>query len=705
MGSGRAAEEAAPNARGWPILSHHVEASLEPGRHELVASDRWVVRAAAPDVPYEFLLHRDLDVHSLRASRDGVAVPLQFEELPRWRPRDFWRRPPFRELAGYAVAREIRVQPPEGGWGNEITFEMDYAGAVYDSLHAPPVAYSRGFEQTSGLIDPRGAYLHGQSFWVPWSSEDRFVFELSTTLSHGWESMSQGRRVRHERDGDTTRTTWKAVHPEESIYLVAGPYQIRERRHGDVEIYTYTYADTDEATAEPYLDKAAGYLDRYSNQIGPYPFAKWAMVENWWQTGFGMPSFTLLGDRVIRLPFIVDTSYGHEILHCWWGNGVQVRYDEGNWCEGLTAFGADYAYKEQQSEEAARDYRRDQLRGYLDFASGAGRDLALADFRERSDFGTQTIGYGKSMMVFYMLRQRLGQERFRAGLSEFYRRWRFRAAGWSDLEDVFDEVSGEDLGPWFDQWVDRPGAIQLALGDCEKQSDGWSVELRQSPPLYDAQVKVRWRDADGDAHDEKVEIQHERTVAHLPEIARSVELDPDFQIFRLLSREEVVPTLGQALGADSTLVVLGSAEADSTREALREVAESWAAHQDMRIVDESELGSVAPPGRSVYVLGAGPWADRILERAEETARGGVALVARAKKEGLDLVLTVRDPDSDEVAWTVLLPATAHECEALGRKIPHYSRYSWLLFRSLENVGKGQWNLRSTPMRRELKEES
>jgi hypothetical protein len=51
-----------------------------------------------------------------------------------------------------------------------------------------------------------------------------------------------------------------------------------------------------------------------------------------------MPSFTLLGSRVIRLPFILYSSYPHEILHNWWGNSVYVDYARGNWSEGLTSY-------------------------------------------------------------------------------------------------------------------------------------------------------------------------------------------------------------------------------------------------------------------------------------------------------------------------------------------------------------------------------
>ena len=79
-------------------------------------------------------------------------------------------------------------------------------------------------------------------------------------------------------------------------------------------------------------------------------------MENFWETGYGMPSFTLLGQQVIRFPFILHSSYPHEILHNWWGNGVFVDYAGGNWCEGLTAYLADHLIAEQRGQGA--EHRR-----------------------------------------------------------------------------------------------------------------------------------------------------------------------------------------------------------------------------------------------------------------------------------------------------------------------------------------------------------
>jgi aminopeptidase N len=110
--------------------------------------------------------------------------------------------------------------------------------------------------------------------------------------------------------------------------------------------------EPDATLARPYLDATADYIRFYSQLIGPYPYAKFALVENFWETGYGMPSFTLLGSKVIRLPLILHSSYPHEILHNWWGNGVYVDTAGGNWSEGLTSYLADHLIREQQGRGA-----------------------------------------------------------------------------------------------------------------------------------------------------------------------------------------------------------------------------------------------------------------------------------------------------------------------------------------------------------------
>ena len=159
---------------------------------------------------------------------------------------------------------------------------------------------------------------------------------------------------------------------------------------------------------------ALAYLDMYEDMIGPYPYGKFATVENWFPTGYGMPGWTLLGSQVLRLPFIPYISFGHEIAHNWWGNSVFVDISEGNWCEGLTVYCADYHYKELESDHEATQYRRRLLKDYAAYVKDPSLDFPLSEFLSRHSGATRAVGYGKSMMVFHMIDRMIGREAFEA---------------------------------------------------------------------------------------------------------------------------------------------------------------------------------------------------------------------------------------------------------------------------------------------------
>ena len=216
---------------------------------------------------------------------------------------------------------------------------------------------------------------------------------------------------------------------------MAGPYELAERRVDSVDgrsLVVRTWFHPELAPlAEGYLESAAGYIELYERWTGAYPFGDFGIVSSPTPTGFGMPSLTYLGIDVLRLPFIRHTSLGHEVLHNWWGNGVYVDYERGNWAEGLTTFMADYHYRERAGDEDAREQRLAWLRDFA--AVPPSDDRPLASFRARSHGASQVVGYHKAAMLFLMLRDRLGRQTFDEGLRRFWRENRFEVAGWPAL--------------------------------------------------------------------------------------------------------------------------------------------------------------------------------------------------------------------------------------------------------------------------------
>jgi hypothetical protein len=179
----------------------------------------------------------------------------------------------------------------------------------------------------------------------------------------GWQLVSPGSGSARDASG---QARWRSTTPVDELHIVGGALTRYSRQAGAVSAEVFL-RQPDAALAAKYLEATARNLEMYRTLIGPYPYEKFALVENFWETGYGMPSFTLLGSQIIRFPFILTSSYPHEILHNWWGNGVFVDYASGNWCEGLTAYLADHLYKEQQGQGA--EYRRDTLKKYRDFVA------------------------------------------------------------------------------------------------------------------------------------------------------------------------------------------------------------------------------------------------------------------------------------------------------------------------------------------------
>jgi len=332
----------------------------------------------------------------------------------------------------------------------------------------PPTAaldHREVLAQRGGTASPEGSFLPASSGWYP-DPGTLFSYRVTLVLPAGQKGLVPG-DLREESDGaDGYRARFEFPHPADGIDLMAGPYIVGERTlaldQRTIRIRTWFHPELKDF-AQPYLDDSARYIERYSKLIGDYPFGMFSVVSSPTPTGYGMPSLTYLGREVIKLPFIRATSLGHEVLHNWWGNGVYPDWQTGNWSEGLTTFLADYAYKEDEGDSAAREMRMGWLRDYA--AVPPGEDFALKDFTARHHGIASIIGYNKAAMVFLMLRDRIGQEAFVHGLRLLWERKQFQTARWADLEAAFSEAAGQSQQGFFRQWVTQAGAPPFAGAD------------------------------------------------------------------------------------------------------------------------------------------------------------------------------------------------------------------------------------------------
>ncbi|MGD2112179.1 MAG: M20/M25/M40 family metallo-hydrolase, partial [Gammaproteobacteria bacterium] len=682
----------------WADIHHALEVALRPERGHIEVTDTLTLSGEAGEL--EFALHPGLSVESPDQGVQLSELPSGAEEGP--------SSPDETTPDAAPDPRRYRIELPAGM--SRVT--LRYAGRIRHGLQQQGEEYARGFRETAGTITEQGVFLAGRSFWYPRVAGERQTFELSLHLPPGWYGMSQGERLAHESGTEHVREQWRCASPQQEIYLVAGRFTEYTQAADGVQAMVLL-REPDAALAQRYLDATAEYVRLYSELLGPYPYEKFALVENFWETGYGMPSFTLLGPKVIRFPFILHSSYPHEILHNWWGNGVYVDYARGNWAEGLTSYLADHLIKEQRGQGA--DYRRSTLQKYTDYVRDR-QDFPLSEFRSRHSAVTEAVGYGKTLMLFHMLRRELGDERFLRGLRTLYGQNRFRVAGFEAVEEAFSAAAGRSLEEYFAQWVQRRGAPQLRIVQAQarpRADDGFIlsavIEQAQAEAPYTLQVPLAVRlQGREPAWQTTVRLDRRRQTVELELPARPLQLavDPRFDVFRRLHRNEIPPAISQALGAERLLIVLPAEAPPGLGSAYATLARAWQEGHPGRIevVTDGELERL-PGGRSVWLFG---WHNRFrpaLSRAlgdYEYADHGTSVqlagtTLRAEEHAV-VVLGRRAASPDQaLGW--LAAGQAAALPGLGRKLPHYGKYSYLAFTGAapDNVLKGQWPVVHSPL--------
>ena len=572
-----------------------------------------------------------------------------------------------------------------------------YSGTIYDLAQQTSAEYAQSFSETSGIISPEGVYLNKGSVWIPDFGDDLITFDISVGFAPSartWKAISQG-----DRNGDNG---WRSLQPMEEVYLIAANFTEYSQQSDDVEVFAYLRTP-DRNLATKYLQATERYLALYEPLLGDYPYSKFALIENFWETGYGMPSFTLLGEQVIRFPFILESSYPHEILHNWWGNGVYPDYESGNWSEGLTAYLADHLFREMDG--AGSEYRKEMLARYKNYVA-SDDDFALSEFTSRNSAASQAVGYGKTLMLWHMLRVKIGDELFLSGLNKLYADYKFKRASFDDIAILFSEVSGQDLTPFFDQWVNRVGAPALTFSVEEINDNQARIMFAQfqAQELYTLTVPVALY-YEGEEYPQVYDIalgkKVDGVIADNYAGLEAVLVDPYFDVFRQLDREETPPTIGELFGASEITFVLPS----SNQAQWRAMAEAFAEGVNGTIVTAAELSEL-PATQSVWVLGKNNIFARELNTQLEPYGAGLefdginlgeSVVPHANRSS---VVVGRHPANPELAVGLIHVEDMVAMAGMIEKLPHYGKYSYLSFIGAEptNDIKGVWSSDASPMR-------
>lgn len=520
----------------------------------------------------------------------------------------------------------------------------------------------------SNTIGAKGAFLVAP--WYPKADSPLALFALTAKISRGFHAISEAETITVREEGQEKLVSFDFPHPVPSINFVMAPYVVKIDKYRDVEIATYLLPE-DQALADRYLSYTKKYLEMYEELLGPYPFRRFAIVENILPTGYGMPTFTLLGRQVLKLPFIPETSLGHEILHCWFGNSVYVDYESGNWSEGLTTYLADHYYEQLQGK--GWQYRKKTIENYESYVH-TDNEIPVRSFFSGEDRALRAVGYGKTAMIFHMLNNRIGDKAFAKGLKRLIQEQRFQLTSWQDIERIFAKTSGEDLGGYFDFWLDKQGAIKINLEEMRlnRIGDTYNLDFRirvMNSPLPLSVPVVIHTGRGTETRTLSISTFEQAFSVSLNDKPKEIVLDPEYDLFRNLEPAERRAVLSRLLGDPTRTVVLPETGENIYEPLIQPLQRRGFESMPAEEVSHSDLGK-----RTLLFLGSQSDFSSFFPESPDSPEGFFLQIRKNPLESKRVLALVLAADREEVSRVV-------------RKLFHYGQYSSLRFSEGKNVEK------------------
>jgi aminopeptidase N len=339
---------------------------------------------------------------------------------------------------------------------------------------------------------PRQIWTQGEtesnSYWMPTVDKpnERCTQEMYITVDDVYKTLSNGLLVSSKKNADGTRTDyWKMDKPHAPyLFMMAiGDYAVVRDKWRGIEVDYYV-----EPAFEPFARDIFPYttemLEFISNKLDyPYPWPKFSQVvvrdyvsgamENTTAVVFG--EFMQKNKRALMDDGLTNEKVVmHEMFHQWFGDLVTTE----SWSnltlnEGFANY-SEYLWLEQKhGREAADNHLMTDQQGYVLSAAGGGHPLIHFGYNSREDM-FDAHSYNKGGCILHMLRQLVGDEAFFLSLHQYLKRNEYSEVEAAELRLAFEDVTGQDLQWFFNQWFFASGHPNLMI------SYAWDATTNQA---------------------------------------------------------------------------------------------------------------------------------------------------------------------------------------------------------------------------------
>jgi len=416
--------------------------------------------------------------------------------------------------------QEIQIYlPEETSVGDTVELEINYVAFPERNSGEGSAAIT----DTKGLyfIDPmdtipnkptmlwtQGETQHS-SKWFPTIDRpnERLTHDIWLTVPDSMVSISNGRLIQQESLGNGLREDYWKMDLPHAPYLVAiavGDFAKVTASQGDLPLGYYVEKGFEKGAAKVFAStpQMIGYFEK---TLGvPFPWQKYDQIVVRDFVSGAMENTTasifmeeLLLDEREALDSEWDYIIAHELFHQWFGDLVTAE----SW-SNLTLNEAFANYSEYLWN--AHRYGQDQAdlklvvekEGYFAEAETDPKELIRFKYSDAEDL-FDAHSYNKGGLVLHMLRRQLGDAAFFKGLNLYLTKHAFQAVEAHDLRLAMEQVSGQDLNPFFNQWFFAKGHPELKIEVDYSNPENLLLRFSQVQdlnefPIFQLPITVSW---------------------------------------------------------------------------------------------------------------------------------------------------------------------------------------------------------------------
>ena len=336
----------------------------------------------------------------------------------------------------------------------------------------------------------------------------KFPTETILTVPEGYFAMSNGYLKERTKNDDGTETFhWvqELPIPAYLMTMAASEYIEYKEDLDGLEVSYYAHKKWDKDTVYRSFGKTPDMIKFFESKLGvKYPWAKYAQITaaNFVIGGMENISATTqtdvtLHDEKTHKDYKSDGLVSHELAHMWGGDLVTCRTWSHGWLnEGwgtqmqnewkLHDYGYDeYLYEQYGKQTSYFDEDKNKYR----------RPIVQNEWERGSDVFDRHL-YPGAAWRYYMLKHLVGEDRWWKILGEWMTRFAYKSPYTHDLEALFTEMTGDDYGWFFKQWLykagypeckiecthdEELGHVLVKFEQTQKHDDGMTPEVFRFP--------------------------------------------------------------------------------------------------------------------------------------------------------------------------------------------------------------------------------